>query len=242
MLVNFHFLFFQNDRITKLKIDNNPFAKGFRETGQSRCKRKTTVVDEQALNKSTDSDKNRSDSPESKRFRSNSSACSISSFDEVVSSSSGASSPNVNVEDSVQNSHNHNHHHHHQNHHPPAQPVPLPSPIRNELLMQHMQNMQNLMNPAAFADLAYTYFGRPPFTSQLYPPHHSLPLFYPPPTKAESITPPPVSPAAVAVSSDQIDVTTVVDRSASDEEESSSSSSDKTPKKKNFSISSILER
>uniref|UniRef100_A0A182Q4L3 T-box domain-containing protein n=1 Tax=Anopheles farauti TaxID=69004 RepID=A0A182Q4L3_9DIPT len=31
---------YQNDRITKLKIDNNPFAKGFRETGQSRCKRK----------------------------------------------------------------------------------------------------------------------------------------------------------------------------------------------------------
>jgi T-box len=34
------FTSFQNDRITKLKIDNNPFAKGFRETGQSRCKRK----------------------------------------------------------------------------------------------------------------------------------------------------------------------------------------------------------
>ncbi|KAG4076787.1 hypothetical protein HA402_009133 [Bradysia odoriphaga] len=33
---------YQNDRITKLKIDNNPFAKGFRETGQSRCKRKLT--------------------------------------------------------------------------------------------------------------------------------------------------------------------------------------------------------
>ncbi len=32
----------QNYRITKLKIDNNPFAKGFRETGQSRCKRKLT--------------------------------------------------------------------------------------------------------------------------------------------------------------------------------------------------------
>lgn len=220
---------FQNDRITKLKIDNNPFAKGFRETGQSRCKRKTTVVDEQALNKSTDSDKNRSDSPESKRFRSNSSACSISSFDEVVSSSSGASSPNVNVEDPAQNP---------LNHHPPAQPVPLPSPIRNELLMQHMQNMQNLMNPAAFADLAYTYFGRPPFA---YPPHPSLPLFYPPPNKVEPITPPPVSPATAA-GNDQIDVTTVADRSASDEEETSSSSSDKTPKKKNFSISSILER
>lgn len=222
----------QNDRITKLKIDNNPFAKGFRETGQSRCKRKTTGVDEQALNKSTDSDKNRSDSPESKRFRSNSSACSISSFDEVVSSSSGASSPNVNVEDPSQNPHTHP---------PQAQQPPLPSPIRNELLMQHMQNMQNLMNPAAFADLAYTYFGRPPFTSQLYPPHPSLPLFYPPPNKVEPITPPPLSPNQTA-GNDQIDVTTVVDRSASDEEESSSSSSDKTPKKKNFSISSILER
>ncbi|EDW80034.1 uncharacterized protein Dwil_GK12353 [Drosophila willistoni] len=33
---------YQNDRITKLKIDNNPFAKGFRESGQSRCKRKLT--------------------------------------------------------------------------------------------------------------------------------------------------------------------------------------------------------
>ncbi|KAJ6641506.1 T-box transcription factor TBX6 [Pseudolycoriella hygida] len=33
---------YQNDRITRLKIDNNPFAKGFRETGQSRCKRKLT--------------------------------------------------------------------------------------------------------------------------------------------------------------------------------------------------------
>ncbi|XP_017892767.2 T-box transcription factor TBX3-like [Ceratina calcarata] len=31
---------YQNENITKLKINNNPFAKGFRETGQSRCKRK----------------------------------------------------------------------------------------------------------------------------------------------------------------------------------------------------------
>lgn len=31
---------FQNEKITQLKIDNNPFAKGFRENGQSRCKRK----------------------------------------------------------------------------------------------------------------------------------------------------------------------------------------------------------
>ncbi|CAH0604907.1 unnamed protein product [Chrysodeixis includens] len=33
---------YQNDRITKLKIDNNPFAKGFRACGQSKCKRKST--------------------------------------------------------------------------------------------------------------------------------------------------------------------------------------------------------
>ncbi|KAL0842350.1 hypothetical protein ABMA28_014472 [Loxostege sticticalis] len=33
---------YQNDRITKLKIDNNPFAKGFRACGQSKCKRKNS--------------------------------------------------------------------------------------------------------------------------------------------------------------------------------------------------------
>lgn len=31
---------YQNENITKLKINNNPFAKGFRESGQSRYKRK----------------------------------------------------------------------------------------------------------------------------------------------------------------------------------------------------------
>ncbi|CAG9585153.1 unnamed protein product [Danaus chrysippus] len=36
---------YQNDRITKLKIDNNPFAKGFRACGQSKCKRKNVDVD-----------------------------------------------------------------------------------------------------------------------------------------------------------------------------------------------------
>ncbi|VVD04421.1 unnamed protein product [Leptidea sinapis] len=34
-----------NDRITKLKIDNNPFAKGFRACGQSKCKRKSVEGD-----------------------------------------------------------------------------------------------------------------------------------------------------------------------------------------------------
>jgi hypothetical protein len=33
-------LLFQNERVTLLKIDNNPFAKGFRENGLSYAKRK----------------------------------------------------------------------------------------------------------------------------------------------------------------------------------------------------------
>ncbi|EFN88958.1 T-box protein 2 isoform X2 [Harpegnathos saltator] len=51
---------YQNERITKLKIDNNPFAKGFRETGHSRYKRKLQdsdtgqmlIVDEDSLSSS----------------------------------------------------------------------------------------------------------------------------------------------------------------------------------------------
>lgn len=31
---------YQNEKITQLKIDNNPFAKGFRQHGQAKCKRK----------------------------------------------------------------------------------------------------------------------------------------------------------------------------------------------------------
>ncbi|XP_017957835.1 T-box transcription factor TBX6 isoform X2 [Drosophila navojoa] len=62
---------YQNDRITKLKIDNNPFAKGFRESGQSRCKRKLNS----SANSSADSEDDVSsvsscDSPQAKRQRS----------------------------------------------------------------------------------------------------------------------------------------------------------------------------
>ncbi|XP_030571327.1 T-box transcription factor TBX6 isoform X1 [Drosophila novamexicana] len=61
---------YQNDRITKLKIDNNPFAKGFRETGQSRCKRKLNS----SSNSNADSEDDGSsvsscDSPQAKRQR-----------------------------------------------------------------------------------------------------------------------------------------------------------------------------
>ncbi|KAJ8959988.1 hypothetical protein NQ318_009423 [Aromia moschata] len=41
---------YQNERITKLKIDNNPFAKGFRENGQSKCKRKRLQIEEKTPN------------------------------------------------------------------------------------------------------------------------------------------------------------------------------------------------
>lgn len=56
--------YLQNDRITKLKIDNNPFAKGFRETGLSKCKRKF-LSDHSTNNKSQDvPQQKRSSSPE----------------------------------------------------------------------------------------------------------------------------------------------------------------------------------
>lgn len=55
---------YQNDRITKLKIDNNPFAKGFRETGQSKCKRKMSLSpalsDDQNANSSSHTDDDQS--------------------------------------------------------------------------------------------------------------------------------------------------------------------------------------
>ncbi|XP_017121777.1 T-box transcription factor TBX6 [Drosophila elegans] len=61
---------YQNDRITKLKIDNNPFAKGFRETGQSRCKRKLNSSGNSSLESEDDgSSVSSCDSPQAKRQR-----------------------------------------------------------------------------------------------------------------------------------------------------------------------------
>ena len=31
---------YQNEKITQLKIDHNPFAKGFRETGHAKCQKR----------------------------------------------------------------------------------------------------------------------------------------------------------------------------------------------------------
>ncbi|XP_072744214.1 T-box protein 2 isoform X2 [Anoplolepis gracilipes] len=57
---------YQNEHITKLKIYNNPFAKGFRETGQSRCKRKYHQMDH-ASRPDDEENNSFSDSSESNR-------------------------------------------------------------------------------------------------------------------------------------------------------------------------------
>ncbi|CAK9818800.1 T-box transcription factor TBX6 [Anthophora plagiata] len=57
---------YQNENITKLKINNNPFAKGFRESGQSRCKRKFQAELERS-NHMDDDDENASSESESNR-------------------------------------------------------------------------------------------------------------------------------------------------------------------------------
>ncbi|KMQ97241.1 t-box protein 2 [Lasius niger] len=60
---------YQNEKITKLKINNNPFAKGFRETGQSRCKRKYHQISH--ADRTDDEESNSLDSSESNPSASN---------------------------------------------------------------------------------------------------------------------------------------------------------------------------
>ena len=43
---------YRNERITQLKIDNNPFAKGFRENGHQRAKRKVVPAPPSSINES----------------------------------------------------------------------------------------------------------------------------------------------------------------------------------------------
>lgn len=67
----------QNEKITKLKIDNNPFAKGFRETGMAQTKKKSkmsTSDDEQRATKRQmlDDDVTRSPAPSSPDVKSDS--------------------------------------------------------------------------------------------------------------------------------------------------------------------------
>ena len=61
---------YQNDRITQLKIDNNPFAKGFRENGQLRTKRKgsSSAEDDESGTKRPRADSGHSNSDEDDLF------------------------------------------------------------------------------------------------------------------------------------------------------------------------------
>lgn len=118
LILFFFFLILQNDRITKLKIDNNPFAKGFRESGQSRCKRKLAQSSQTSINhniisssssnstttetKSIDDDVDECDT-ERKRQRTNSFNGSVSSLDDsglsFSETSSGKSTPVTSTSD-----------------------------------------------------------------------------------------------------------------------------------------------
>jgi T-box len=98
----------QNDRITKLKIDNNPFAKGFRETGQSRCKRKLTPSSSKSMKNGGDEYSSSPYEAEQKRLRVLSpSAFSAGSVEDselstYETSSSGSRSPSTVINDDQQ--------------------------------------------------------------------------------------------------------------------------------------------
>ncbi|XP_029034384.1 T-box transcription factor TBX6-like [Osmia bicornis bicornis] len=92
---------YQNENITKLKINNNPFAKGFRETGQSRCKRKfqqtdgegTSRIDEDDGNMSSESESNRSSHLDVVAQRPKTASSETGSLDDSGVSSCGGISP-----------------------------------------------------------------------------------------------------------------------------------------------------
>jgi T-box protein 6 len=189
----FFYLLFQNDRITKLKIDNNPFAKGFRESGQSRCKRKATGGSPNVMalpnnhggmshnhgnhNNHHQSNKSRSDDegfeqPNPKRLRSDSSACSVSSLDDsalsVCETSSGTSSPVV--DDAAQ---------HKFNEMERLRELSLP---HHEMLMhQYNQNLQTVLNPS-WIDLVFPYLTRNPYHFQSIA-NYEIPQVYSPSDK-----------------------------------------------------------
>nr|CAH7732845.1 unnamed protein product [Callosobruchus chinensis] len=87
---------YQNDRITKLKIDNNPFAKGFRENGQSKCKRKRIEMEKHRDEEEQKTSKQaKSDLPSPLRIDEDRLSCSSMS-----SAEANPESPNVSVETS----------------------------------------------------------------------------------------------------------------------------------------------
>ncbi|XP_017049957.1 T-box transcription factor TBX6 [Drosophila ficusphila] len=183
---------YQNDRITKLKIDNNPFAKGFRETGQSRCKRKmssspTGEDQDQSQSLAHSQSPSESDMSPSKGTETpggggaggaggsggGGGTSTIGDLDgpqiKRLRSNGSACSLSSSLDDQSANGASSlalgsppPHHH------------PLQSRSASSVFMQHFQqNMQSLLRPS-LVDLACTYFGRPHeyggAVPSLYPP------------------------------------------------------------------------
>ncbi|XP_052846298.1 LOW QUALITY PROTEIN: T-box transcription factor TBX6 [Drosophila gunungcola] len=160
---------YQNDRITKLKIDNNPFAKGFRETGQSRCKRKMssspTGEDQdqsQSQSQSLSHSQSHSESDMSPAKGSETAgggggpSSAIGDLDgpqiKRLRSNGSACSLSSSLDDQAAPGASSLAHPH---------PHPLQARSASSVFMQHFQqNMQSLLRPS-LVDLACTYFGRP---------------------------------------------------------------------------------
>ncbi|CAL7936394.1 unnamed protein product [Xylocopa violacea] len=79
---------YQNENITKLKINNNPFAKGFRVTGRSRCKRKFDTEVEESSH--IEDDDNENVSFESKSNRQSNHLDAINQRPKTASSETGS--------------------------------------------------------------------------------------------------------------------------------------------------------
>ncbi|KAH8302908.1 hypothetical protein KR044_011803 [Drosophila immigrans] len=174
---------YQNDRITKLKIDNNPFAKGFRETGQSRCKRKMSsspTDDDQDHAQTSSGSLDMSPGKFTATARSGSASTSASTSVEATTTTTSSNNseqdgPQIkrlrsngsacSLSSSLDGAE------------PAAALLPVgasslslgspqqhppPPPPATSAFMQHFQqNMQSLLRPS-LVDLACTYFGRPP--------------------------------------------------------------------------------
>ncbi|XP_076675693.1 uncharacterized protein LOC143372923 [Andrena cerasifolii] len=96
---------YQNENITKLKINNNPFAKGFRETGQSRCKRKFHQTETESSSCVEDEEGNVSSGSESTRASKHLDDSGVSSCGDVsppLPSISHRNSPSRDVDRDVQ--------------------------------------------------------------------------------------------------------------------------------------------
>ncbi|KAH8301285.1 hypothetical protein KR018_010879 [Drosophila ironensis] len=252
---------YQNDRITKLKIDNNPFAKGFRETGQSRCKRKmssspTGEDQDQSLSQthshshSLSQSQSESDLSPVKGGEAGASASASASASAMAGGSSdldgqqikrlrsngSACSLSSSLDDqSVPGASSLGS--------PP--PHSHPHPLHNRVFMQHFQqNMQSLLRPS-LVDLACTYFGR----SHEYGGMMPAGMPYPPPGMMQPhpglVLPPgipPEEPASDESGADELELdvgsetTTTVEPSAQEQEPEQAP----TSRSKGFSISAIL--